>query len=483
MSQRQTLLICAATIFTAGCMAGPDYKRPEVDVPPTYRGADATPTAATAPTFGDLAWLSVFTDPDLEKLIRTALVQNYDLRVAAARILQAQSQVTIARSPIFPAVDGSVTGPYNAYTGSDRPSPDSTFQPQAGFGVAWELDFWGKFRRSTEAAQAQLLASEDGRFAVMATLVTEVAQAYLTLRALDLTLEISNRTVVSRKKSLDLVQARLDGGVAGILDLRQAETLLYTATKSIPETQRLIEQQENFINILLGQNPGPIARGRPLDQQIAAPTLPPGLPTELLTRRPDIRAAEQQLVAANAQIGVAKSLLYPQVTLSGFAGAGSSTISGANFGPYGVFSALPAITLPIFNAGRLQANVDYNEALALETALRYQQTLQQAFREVSDALVNVRKRREFREQQELLVNALADASQVATLRYEGGVASYLEVLDTERQLFDAERDLVQARRDESASVIQLYKALGGGWEPDPAPVAVSVAPAESARTQ
>jgi len=483
MSKRRTLLVCAAAIITAGCMAGPDYRRPEVDVPAAYRGADATPTAATAPTFGDLEWLKVFPDPDLQKLIRTALAQNYDLRVAAARILQAQSQVTIARSPIFPAVDGSVTGPYNAYTGSERPSPDSTFQPQAGFGVAWELDFWGKFRRSTEAAQAQLLASEDGRYAVMATLVTDIAQAYLTLRALDLTLEISNRTVTSRTKSLELVQARLDGGVAGILDVRQAETLLYTATKSIPETQRLIEQQENFINILLGQNPGPIARGRPLDQQIAAPTLPPGLPTELLTRRPDIRAAEQQLVAANAEIGVAKSLLYPQVTLSGFAGAGSSTISGANFGPYGVFSALPAITLPLFNAGRLRANVDFNEALALEAALRYQQTLQQAFREVSDALVDVRKRSEFREQQELLVNALDDAAQVATLRYEGGVASYLEVLDTERQLFDAERDLVQARRDESASVIRLYKALGGGWEPDPAPMAVSVAPAESASIQ
>jgi multidrug efflux system outer membrane protein len=467
-------------------MVGPDYRRPEVAVPPVYRGADATPTASTAPTFGDLEWLSVFPDPDLEKLIRTALMQNYDLRVAAARILQAQSQVTIARSPIFPTVDGSVTGPYNAYTGSERPSPDTTFQPQAGFGVAWELDFWGKFRRSTEAAQAQLLASEDGRYTVMATLITDVGQAYLTLRALDLTLEISNRTVVSRKKSLDLVQARLDGGVAGILDLRQAETLLYTATKSIPETQRLIEQQENFINILLGQNPGPIARGRPLDQQIAAPTLPPGLPTELLTRRPDIRAAEQQLVAANAQIGVAKSLLYPQVTLSGFAGAGSSTISGSNFGPYGVFSALPAITLPLFNAGRLRANVDYNEALALEAALLYQQTLQQAFREVSDALVDVRKRREFREQQVLLVNALDDASQVATLRYEGGVASYLEVLDTERQLFDAERDLVQARRDESASVIRLYKALGGGWQAEADTVAVSVggpAAAGNASTQ
>ena len=322
MGHRQTLLACAATVIATGCMVGPDYKRPDVFLPPDYRSADAVPTAANAPVYGDLAWWTVFTDPDLQELIRTALKQNYDVRIAAARILQAQSQVTIARAPIFPTVDGSVTGPYNAYTGSERPLPDSIFQPQAGFDVAWELDIWGKYRRGTEAAQAQLLASEDFRYGVIATLVAEVGQAYLTLRALDLTLEISNRTVASRKQSLELVNARLEGGVAGILDVRQAETLLYTATKTIPDTQRQIEQQENFINILLGQNPGPVKRGRPLEQQIAAPALPPGLPTELLTRRPDIRAAEQQLVAANAQIGVAKSLLYPQVTISGFRRSG-----------------------------------------------------------------------------------------------------------------------------------------------------------------
>jgi outer membrane protein, multidrug efflux system len=312
--------------------------------------------------------------------------------------------------------------------------------------------------------------------------VAQVGQAYLTLRALDLTLEISRRTVDTRRQSLDLVQARVDGGVAGILDVRQAESLLYTATKTIPDLQRLIEQQENFINTLLGQNPGPVKRGRPLDQQIAAPALPPGLPTQLLTRRPDIRAAEQQLVAANAQIGVAMALLYPQVTLSGFAGAGTSTISGANFGPYGVFSLLPAVTLPIFNAGRLQANVDFNEALAQEAALRYQQTLQQALREVSDALIGVRKLREFREQQELLVKSLDDASQIATLRYEGGVSSFLEVLDTDRQLFDAQRDLVVAKRDESVAVVQLYKALGGGWQAE-SPVAALAEPPIPLRTQ
>jgi len=460
-------------VLVAGCTVGPDYKRPEVSAPPAYRGADAAPPTAGTRSFGDLAWASIFPDPDLQALIRTALAQNYDLRVAAARILQAQSQVTIAGSLALPSVDGSIDAPYNTYTGSERPSPDSIFEPRAGFGVAWEVDFWGRYRRGTEAARADLLAAEEARYAVMATLVAQVGQAYLNLRALDLTLEISRRTVASREQSLDLVKARLEGGVAGILEVRQAETLLYTATKAIPEVQRQIEQTENFINVLLGQDPGPIKRGRPFEQQIAAPALPPGLPTELLTRRPDIRLAEQQLVSANAQIGVAKALLYPQVTLSGFAGVGNSTISGTSIGPYGVFSLLPAITLPIFNAGRLQANVEFNEARAQEVALLYQQTLRQAFREVSDALVDIRKRQEFRQQQELLVGALSDASQVAKLRYEGGVSSYLEVLDTERQYFEAEIQLVQAKRDESASVIQLYRALGGGWQSEPSGTAAA----------
>ena len=474
MTPRRISLVCAVGYLVAGCTVGPNYTRPEMPVPAVYRGAEAPSAVAGTESYGDLAWWSVFPDPDLQALIRTAVAQNYDLRIAVARILQAQSQVTIARSQQFPTVDASANAPYLGYTGSDRPGTllDNTFQPQAGFDVAWEVDFWGRFRRNTESARADLLASDEGRYVVMATLVTQVADAYLTLRALDLTLEISQRTVDSRVQSRDLVQARLDGGVAGVLDLRQAETLLYGATKTIPDTQRQIEQQENFISILLGQNPGPIKRGRPLDQQIAAPTLPPGLPLDLLQRRPDIRQAEQQLVSANAQIGVAMAMLYPQVTISGFAGVGGAKLDSANFGPFGIFSALPAITLPIFNMGRLQANVEFNEAVAQQAGLQYQQTLQQALREVSDALVGVRKRQQFRQQQELLVNALVDASQVANMRYEGGVSSYLEVLDTERQLFQAELDLVQARRDESSSVIALYKALGGGWKTEP-PAAVA----------
>jgi multidrug efflux system outer membrane protein len=447
---RRTVFLCVAALVASGCTVGPDYVRPEVSVPSVYRGAASAPPTAGAQSYGDLYWWSIFPDPDLQELVRTALAQNYDLRIAVTRILQAQSQVTIARSQESPTVDGSASAPYAGYTGSDRPItlPDNSFEPQAGLGVAWELDFWGRFRRNTEAAQADLLASEDARFVVMATLVTEVGRAYLTLRALDLTLEISRRTVASRKQALDLVQARVDGGVAGILDLRQAETLLYSATKTIPEIQRQIEQTENFINVLLGRNPGPIKRGRPLTQQITVAAVPPGLPSDLLARRPDIRQAEQQLVSATAQIGVAKSLLFPQVTISGFAGAGGAVISGSTFGPYGIFNVLPAVTLPIFNMGRLQAGVDFSEARTQEAVLRYQQAVQQAIREVSDSVVEIRKRREFRVQQELLTKTL-------------------EVLDTERQLFDAELQLAQAQRDESVAVVQLYKALGGGWQGEP----------------
>ena len=469
MTRRQILLLYVVGFAVAGCTLGPDYQRPEVSIPPAYRGADAGPPVASPASFGDLAWENVFQDPELQDLIRTALVENYDLRVAVSRILQAQSQVTVARSQQFPTVDGGVSAPYGAYVGGERPPsfPRDSFEPQGGVGVAWELDLWGKFRRNTEAAWADLLSAEEVRYAVMTTLVAQVAQAYLSLRTLDLTLEISQRTVTSRVQSRDLVQARLDGGVAGILDLRQAETLLYTATKTIPEIQRQIEQTENFINVLLGRNPGPIKRGRPLTQQITVAAVPPGLPSDLLARRPDIRQAEQQLVSANAQIGVAKSLLFPQVTISGFAGAGGAVISGSTFGPYGIFNVLPAVTLPIFNMGRLQAGVDFSEARTQEAVLRYQQTIQQAIREVSDSAVEIRKRREFREQQELLTKTLEDASQVAKLRYEGGVSSYLEVLDTERQYFDAELQLVVAQRDEFVGVVQLYKALGGGWQSEP----------------
>ncbi len=466
--QRPRSCLLTILVLLSACTVGPDYRRPDVTLPSAYRGAGAAaPAPAPAPSFGDLAWWQLFQDPDLQQLIRTALAANYDLQVAVSRILQAQAQVTIVRSQQFPTVNAQADALYSGFVGNSRPAitPAQTFTPEGGLTLGWELDLWGKFRRATESARAQLLASEDVREGVVISLISQVALAYFNLRTLDLDLEISKRTVTADEQSRNLVQARLEGGVAGILDLQQAEILLYGATKTIPDIERQIEQTENFISILLGKDPAPIPRGRPLDQQLVPPTLPPGLPSELLARRPDVLQAEQQLVAANAQIGVAKAKLFPQVTLSGFAGGGGIMINGQTFGPLGIFSALPVITLPLFNAGALAAGVDFADAQTQEAVLRYQQTILQALREVADGLVEVQKRQEFRVQQELLTQTLAAASQVSQARYEGGVSSYLEVLDTERQYFSAQLDLTVAQRDELAAIVGLYKALGGGWQP------------------
>jgi multidrug efflux system outer membrane protein len=466
MTRRSMLVLCAVGFLAAGCtILGPDYRRPEVQAPPAYRGAPAAaPPAPSTKSLGDLGWWTIFQDPELQALVRAALVENSDLRITVTRILQAQAQLTVARSLQYPTVGASVSAPYTRLFGGDKPNPREEFYPQGGFDVAWEMDFWGRLRRGSEAAQAELLASEEVRNAVVTTLVAEVAQAYFDLRALDLSLEISRRTLASRQQSLELVQARLEGGVAALIDVRQAETLLYTAAVAIPDAERRIELTENAINVLLGLPPGPVTRGRPLTQQVAPPEAPIGVPSQLLERRPDIRQAEQQLVAANAQIGAAMARLYPQVFISGFAGAGGAVINGQTFGPFGIFSALPSVTLPIFNMGRLQAEVDQAAARTQEAVERYRQTVRQAFREVADGLVEQRKRREARLQQEALARASIDLRDVAQLRYEGGVSSYLEVQDAERQLFSAELDLARAQRDELAAIVQLYKALGGGWQ-------------------
>jgi multidrug efflux system outer membrane protein len=449
--------------MVAGCAVGPDYRQPEYPVPATFRGG---PTEARGDprSFGDLEWWTVFQDVELQSLIRTALEQNYDLRVAATRILQARAQVTIARSFQYPSADASAAAPYNRATGGDKPPEYETFLPQGGLSVAWELDLWGRFRRATEAARADLLATEEFQRTVVLTLVSDVARTYLELREVDLELDIARRTLASRAEYLSLTKAREEGGVATLLDVRQAEQLYYSAAATIPDAERRIAQRENQLSILLGHYPEAVPRGRPLTDQAMAPSLPPGLTSDLLRRRPDIRQAEQQVVAANARIGEALALLYPRVTISGFAGGGGAVINGSTFGPFGLFNALPTLTLPLFNAGRLQANVEGNEAATQEALLRYQQTLLQAFREVADALVDVQKRREAREQTEATVTAQRDALKLSTARYEGGVTSFLEVLVTERDLFDAELDLARAWGEEAVTVVLLYRALGGGWQ-------------------
>lgn len=469
MIRRATFALVALGLLATACTVGPDYRRPDVPLPAAYRGPEVGAPAG-ASSFGELAWWELFADPDLQALIRTALSANYDLRIAATRILQAQAQLTITRAPQFPTVNAQADAPYTGLVGSPRPAltPGQLFSPEGGLTLGWELDLWGKYRRATEGARAQLLASEDFREGVVITLIAQVALAYFDLRTLDLDLAISKRTLASRQQSVTLVRARLEGGVAGILDLQQAEILLYGATKAIPDLERQIEQTENFLSILLGKNPGPIPRGRPLTEQLAPPAVPAGLPAELLTRRPDVRQAEAQLVAATAQIGVAKAQLYPQVTLAGFAGAGGLVVSGDTFGPLGVFRVLPVITLPLFNAGALAAGVDLADAQTQQAVLGYQQTILQALREVADGLIEIQKRQAFRVEQERLTQTLAAASQVAQLRYEGGVSSYLEVLDTERQYFQAELDLSLAQRDELKAIVTLYRALGGGWQAEAA---------------
>jgi multidrug efflux system outer membrane protein len=480
MIRRSSVHLFTLGLILAGCAVGPDYHRPAVAVPDTFRGP--TPEAIQQlQSFGDLAWWKVFQDEQLVALIQTALEQNYDLRATAARILQARAQMTVARSFQFPSVDANVAAPYDRAAGGSKPPNYESFSAQGGFSVAWELDLWGRFQRATEAARADLLASEEFRRTVVLTLVSDVARAYLQLRELDLELAIAKRTVASRAEYLTLTRAREEGGVATLMDVRQAEQLYYTATATVADTERRVAQQENQISILLGKYPGPVPRGRKLTEQAFAPSVPPGLTSDLLARRPDIRQAEQALVSANARIGEAKALLFPSVVITGFGGVGGAVINGSSFGPFGVFNALPTITLPIFNAGRLQAGVDFSEARTQEALLQYQQSILQAFREVADALVEVQKRREFREQSEATVVAQRDALRLSTMRYEGGVTSFLEVLVTERDLFDAELALAQAQRDEVLAFVQLYRALGGGWQTEPAAAEPGARPAQATR--
>jgi multidrug efflux system outer membrane protein len=482
------LVLALAAVFATGCLVGPDYRRPDYPVPPSFRGQPAATLPAGDVSLGDLEWWRVFEDEQLVELVRTALTANYDLRRAAQRILDARAQVTVARSFLYPTINAGINAPYTRFvgrTGQFNPesgSLDSAFLGQAGVGLDYEIDFWGRIRRGSEAARAQLLASEWAQGAVVSALVADVASAYLELRALDQQLEVARRTLTSREDSVRLVTLREQGGVASLIDVQQAEVLREQAAEAIPTLERLIEQTENGISILLGRDPGAVPRGRPLEQQLA-PVVPPGLTSALLERRPDIRQAEQALVAANAQIGVAKALLFPLVTLTGFAGVGGNVFNGAGFGPFGLFGIAPGISVPLFNAGRLRAEVDSAEARTQDAVLRYQQTIQQAFREVADALIGHQKNREFRVQKESLVQTLRTAVQLANIRYQGGVTSYLEVLDAETRLFVAELDLVRANQDERLAIVQLYKALGGGWEPPPSgvsPAAGSVPPADAA---
>src|SRR5689334_12713757 len=465
------------TVVMTGCAVGPNYKRPAVNVPTVYRqpGVDtseaktpeSTPAATaqnTAASLGDEKWWEVFEDKELQGLIRTALKSNYDVRIAATRVLQAQAQVGITRADQLPsvAVGGDVTSQQSAKSGP-IPSFEIT-RGQLDASASWNLDFWGRYRRATEAARANLLASEWAQKEVMSTLVASIAIDYFQLRQLDLQLEISKRTLNSRQGSLQLTQTLEQHGINSLLDVRQSEQLVYTAAAEIPDLERQIAQQENAISILLGNNPGDVPRGLTLTEQPHAPEVPVGIPSALLERRPDILQAEQNLVAANAQIGVARAAYFPQIALTGSAGYQSPALTNLFTGPAGIWSLAGSFTQPIFEGGRLKSNVRLAEAQHEQLLLTYQQTIQGAFRDVSNALVAYRKNREFRIQQEHLVEAAQDAARLSEVRFKAGTTDYLEVLTNNTNSFSAELGLAQAQGNELTALVQLYQALGGGWK-------------------
>ena len=462
---RRLIALSLVMLLLSGCAVGPNYKRPSVNIPAAYRGA--MPQEATQPaaeSLGDQKWWEVFQDQELQDLIHTALQHNYDVGIAATRILQAQAQVGITRSDQLPTISGGVEA-VNQRSARTKFFPAfETSSNQVDLSLAWELDFWGKYRRATESARANLLATEWAREAVISTLVSDIAAAYFQLRELDLELEISRRTLASRRDSLRLTQTLARGGATSMLDVRQAEQLVFTAAETIPDLERRIEQQENFISTLLGNNPGSIARGMKLTEQPHAPGIPAGLPSSLLERRPDIRQAEAQLIAANAQIGVAKAEYFPQINLTASGGYQSSALTSLFTGPAGLWSFGGSLVQPIFTGGRSRSNVKFTEARQQEAALVYQQTIQQAFRGVSDALVGYRKEREFREQQEQLTFSAQDAARLSETRYRGGATSYLEVLTNETNYFDAELGLAQAQLNELLGLVRIYRNLGGGWQ-------------------
>jgi multidrug efflux system outer membrane protein len=460
--KRATILI--SLVLLSGCAVGPNYKRPTVNVPTDYRGAMPAQTNA-AKSLGNEKWWDVYQDPVLTQLIHTAIQQNYDVRIAATRVLEAQAQVGITRANQFPSasVGAGVSSQQNAKVSSVFPAYEVN-AGQLDLSVIWNLDFWGKYRRQTEEARAQLLATQWGQQAVISSLVANVATAYFQLRALDSELEISQRTLGSRQQSLQLTRVLETHGGASDLDVSQSEQLVYTASETIPDLERQIEQQENQLSILLGENPGPIPRGRILTEQPVPENVPAGLPSELLERRPDVREAEANMMAANAQIGVAKASFFPSISLTGTGGLESNALHHFLQQPSQTWNAGLNITQPIFEGGALRSQLRLARAQWQENMLSYQQTVQNSLGQVSNALVAYDKDRQFREQQDLLAQAAERSDRLSLVLYRNGGAAYLQVLTSETNYLSAELNLVDAQLNERLALVQLYQALGGGWQ-------------------
>jgi outer membrane protein, multidrug efflux system len=462
---------CAASLLLsialAGCAVGPDYQRPAVDTPAAFRpaGSDSRDLRATN-SLAELGWWRLTEDDVLRAHIAEALTNSWDIKIAAARVLQAEAILGITRAQFLPSVAAGADL-LTTRTSEEGPARVARQDEYGDVYVAmstYEVDLWGRIRRANEGARAQLLATEAARETVRQTLVIEVMSTYLQLLQFDQDLEIGRRTLANRNISLALTTAREEGGVASLQDVAQARILVATAKAAITETSRQIELTENAFCLLLGRNPGPVQRGRSLAETPVLAEVPAGLPSALLERRPDLRAAEQQLVSANADIGQARAAFFPQLTLTGLYGFQSMSLSQLFTGPAQTWQFGPTLTLPLFTGGRLRSNLKLAQSQFEETVARYQQTVQNAFREVSDSLVSYQRLREYRALVAERAEANRLAAELANIRYEGGVTSYLEVLFSEQELFDAELALSRAQANELLSVIQLYRALGGGWQ-------------------
>ncbi|HKO05118.1 MAG TPA: efflux transporter outer membrane subunit [Candidatus Acidoferrales bacterium] len=454
-------VILAATL-TAACMVGPNFHKPVVQTPAAFRAAEENAQVQAA-SLADLPWWQVFRDPQLQDLIRTALKQNYDLQLATERINAARAQLAITRSSLFPQVQGN---------GDFSGGKDKSVQAKSNFltltaDAAFQLDFFGRLRRATEASRAQLLATEEARHTVILTLVSDVASDYFTLLQLDLELQIARNTVTTQEGSVKLTSLRLSHGVATKLDVLQAQQVLDSANAQIPDLERQIGQEEDAISILLGNYPQGVARGRPLAEQPLPPEVPPGMPSSLLERRPDIRQAEQDLIAANAVIGVARAQFFPQISLTGGGGGAfgrSDLFSSMMSSHTAIWSYGVQVSQPIFTGGALRGNLHAAESQHEQALLVYKQAIQRSFGDVSDALIAYQKLHQVRVRQEQVVEDLQESVRLSIMRYQGGTTNYLEVLDGQRSLFSAELTLAQARGNEYQSLVQLYSALGGGWQ-------------------
>jgi outer membrane protein, multidrug efflux system len=465
-------LVILAAMMLSACMVGPNYHRPVVQTPTTFRGPDESQHAqAQTESFADLPWWQVFHDAQLQQLIRTALERNYDLQLAVERVNAARAQVGITRSNQFPQLS---LNPEFSGGKTDQGIKSNIFSLTAD--MVFQVDLFGRYRRATEAARAQLLGTQDAQQTVILTLVSDVASDYFLLRDLDLQLQVTQQTVRTQEDSVKLTELRLQHGVATTLDVLQARQVLDTANAEIPDLERQIGQTEDAISILLGDYPHGVAREKALGietpngwqwSETLPPQLPAGMPSALLERRPDIREAEHTLMAANADIGVAKAMFFPQVSLLGSGGGswGHSTFLGSGIGaPLGVGSYAAGATQPIFEGGALRNNLRYAKSQDRQALITYKQTIQRAFGDVSDALIGYNKYHGVRERQEQTVKDLQASVDVSLMRYKGGTANYLDVLDSQRSLFNAELTLAQARNNEYQSLVQLYKALGGGWK-------------------